>query len=227
MHSGIYRKKTIKKLNKKFKLLGIETNSIKFMNCRILSSLIIFVLLMIFSNKGYILGPLFAILVYISFEYILNYKINKRRELLNYDAIFYFQVLSLTLESGKNLQGGLELTCNGVNNSLSSEFKKTLHEVSLGKSLSDAINDMKERIPSEEVNTVLLNITQSALFGNNIIDSLNNQIDYLRDKKLLDIKGKINKMPVKISVISVIFIVPIILLIVLGPVVINFLLNNG
>ena len=47
------------------------------------------------------------------------------------------------------------------------------------------------------------------------------------DKKLLDIKGKINKMPVKISVISVIFIVPIILLIVLGPVVINFLLNNG
>ena len=227
MHSGIYRKKTIKKLNKKFKLLGIETNSIKFMNCRILSSLIIFVLLMIFSNKGYILGPLFAILVYISFEYILNYKINKRRELLNYDAIFYFQVLSLTLESGKNLQGGLELTCNGVNNSLSSEFKKTLHEVSLGKSLSDAINDMKERIPSEEVNTVLLNITQSALFGNNIIDSLNNQIEYLRDKKLLDIKGKINKMPVKISVISVIFIVPIILLIVLGPVVINFLLNNG
>lgn len=227
MHSGIYRKKTIKKLNKKFKLLGIETNSIKFMNCRILSSLIIFVLLMIFSNKGYILGPLFAILVYISFEYILNYKINKRRELLNFDAIFYFQVLSLTLESGKNLQGGLELTCNGVNNSLSSEFKKTLHEVSLGKSLSDAINDMKERIPSEEVNTVLLNITQSALFGNNIIDSLNNQIDYLRDKKLLDIKGKINKMPVKISVISVIFIVPIILLIVLGPVVINFLLNNG
>lgn len=227
MHSGIYRKKTIKKLNKKFKLLGIETNSIKFMNCRILSSLIIFVLLMIFSKKGYILGPLFAILVYISFECILNYKINKRRELLNYDAIFYFQVLSLTLESGKNLQGGLELTCNGVNNSLSSEFKKTLHEVSLGKSLSDAINDMKERIPSEEVNTVLLNITQSALFGNNIIDSLNNQIDYLRDKKLLDIKGKINKMPVKISVISVIFIVPIILLIVLGPVVINFLLNNG
>ena len=227
MHSGIYRKKTIKKLNKKFKLLGIETNSIKFMNYRILSSLIIFVLLMIFSNKGYILGPLFAILVYISFECILNYKINKRRELLNYDAIFYFQVLSLTLESGKNLQGGLELTCNGVNNSLSSEFKKTLHEVSLGKSLSDAINDMKERIPSEEVNTVLLNITQSALFGNNIIDSLNNQIDYLRDKKILDIKGKINKMPVKISVISVIFIVPIILLIVLGPVVINFLLNNG
>ena len=227
MHSGIYRKKTIKKLNKKFKLLGIETNSIKFMNYRILSSLIIFILFMIFSNKGYILGPVFAILVYISFECILNYKINKRRELLNYDAIFYFQVLSLTLESGKNLQGGLELTCNGVNNSLSSDFKKTLHEVSLGKSLSDAINDMKERIPSEEVNTVLLNNTQSALFGNNIIDSLNNQIDYLRDKKLLDIKGKINKMPVKISVISVIFIVPIILLIVLGPVVINFLLNNG
>ena len=180
----------------------------------------------ILSDKGYIYGPIFSIVVYYSFEYYLNFKINKRKELLNYEAIFYFQVLSLTLESGKNLQGGIELTCNSIDNEMSNEFKKTLKEVRMGKSLNEAINGMKERIPSEEINTVLLNITQSALFGNNIIDSLNNQIEYLRDKKMLNIKGKINKMPIKISVISVIFIIPIILLLVLGPVVINFLINN-
>ena len=65
---------------------------------------------------------------------------------------------------------------------------------------------MKERIPSEEINTVLLNLTQSTIFGNDIIESLNNQIDYLRDKKILTIKASINKMPVKVSVISVFFI---------------------
>ena len=82
---------------------------------------------------------------------------------------------------------------------------------------------MKNRIPSEEINTVLLNIREASLFGNNIIDSLNNQIEYLRDKKLLSIRAKINKMPMKISVISVVFIIPIVLLLVLGPVLINFL----
>ena len=82
---------------------------------------------------------------------------------------------------------------------------------------------MKERIPSEEINTVILNIIQSTVVGSSVIESLNSQIDYLQDKKLLDIKAKINKMPLKISVISVIFIIPLILLIVLGPFIINFL----
>ena len=82
---------------------------------------------------------------------------------------------------------------------------------------------MKDRIPSEAINTVILNIKESSKFGNNIIDSLNNQIDYLRDKKILNIRATINKMPIKISVISVLFIIPIILLIMLGPVLINFI----
>ena len=226
MFSGIYRKKTINRLNNKFKLLNKNIDSIKFMNYRVISTLIIFTLFIIFNSRGYIYGPLIAILNYISYEYVLNYNIKLRKSKLNYDAIFFFQVLVLTLESGKNLQGGIELTCNTIDNNISKEFKKVLHEVKLGKSLNEAINNMKERIPSEEINTVLLNITQSSIFGNNIIDSLNNQIDYLRDKKLLDIKAKINKMPTKISVISVLFVIPIILLLVLGPVIINYLLNT-
>ena len=226
MFSGIYRKKTIDRLNNKFKLLNKNIDSIKFMNYRVISTLIIFTLFIIFNSRGYIYGPLIAILNYISYEYVLNYKIKLRKNKLNYDAIFFFQVLVLTLESGKNLQGGIELTCNTIDNDISKEFKKVLHEVKLGKSLNEAINNMKERIPSEEINTVLLNITQSSIFGNNIIDSLNNQIDYLRDKKLLDTKAKINKMPTKISVISVLFVIPIILLLVLGPVIINYLLNT-
>lgn len=226
MFSGIYRKKTINRLNNKFKLLNKNIDSIKFMNYRVISTLIIFTLFIIFNSRGYIYGPLIAILNYTSYEYVLNYKIKLRKSKLNYDAIFFFQVLVLTLESGKNLQGGIELTCKTIDNDISKEFKKVLHEVKLGKSLNEAINNMKERIPSEEINTVLLNITQSSIFGNNIIDSLNNQIDYLRDKKLLDIKAKINKMPTKISVTSVLFVIPIILLLVLGPVIINYLLNT-
>ena len=58
------------------------------------------------------------------------------------------------------------------------------------------------------------------------IDIVCDQIEYLRDKKLLTIKSKINKMPMKISIVSVIFIIPIVLLLVLGPVIVNFLINN-
>ena len=224
MFNMLYRKKTINRLNKKFKLLGYKNyNVIKFMNYRLFISLIIFLLFLIFNSKGYIYGPILGIFIYFTFELVLDNKIKKRINKLNYEAIFFFQVLSLTLESGKNLQGGIELTCNSINSEISNEFKETLREIKLGKSLNESLTRMKGRIPSEEINTVLLNITESALFGNNVVDSLNNQIDYLRDKKLLDIRGKINKMPIKVSVISVLFIVPIVILLVLGPVIINLL----
>ena len=48
-------------------------------------------------------------------------------------------------------------------------------------------------------------------------------VDYLRDKRLFEAKARIAKMPVKISIISVMFFVPIIMLLLLGPVVLNLL----
>ncbi len=228
MFNRLYRKNTIKRISKKFKLLGKTQKNIavKFMNYRVILTFLVFILFLLLSDKGYLYGPILALLTYVSFEYVLDYKIKKRSTKLNYEAIFFFQVLVLTLESGKNLQGGIELTCKTIDSEISNEFKHTLEEIKLGRSLTEGLTNMKSRIPSDEINTVLLNITQSAIFGNNIIDSLNNQIEYLRDKKILNIKSKINKMPIKISIISVVFIIPIVLLLILGPVVINLLLNN-
>ena len=224
VYSKIYRKNTLNRISKKCKLLGVNNklNPIKFMNYRVFITALVFILLLIFNSKGYIYAPILALVTYFGAEYYLDLKVKKRSEKLNYEAIFFLQVLVLTLESGKNLQGGIALTCRSIDSEISDEFKKTLNEVKLGKSLIESLESMKERIPSEEINTVLLNITQSTIFGNNIIDSLNNQIEYLRDKKLLNIKAKINKMPMKISVISVVFIIPIVLLLVLGPVIVNF-----
>lgn len=228
VYSKIYRKKTLNRISKKCKLLGVNNklNPIKFMHYRVLLTVLIFVVFLLFHSKGYIYAPIFALVSYFGAEYYLDYKVKRRSEKLNYEAIFFFQVLVLTLESGKNLQGGIALTCRSIDSEISDEFKKTLNDVKLGKSLIESLESMKERIPSEEINTVLLNITQSTIFGNNIIDSLNNQIEYLRDKKLLNIKSKINKMPMKISVMSVVFIIPIVLLVVLGPVIVNFLLGS-
>ncbi len=226
-YSKVYRKKTLKRIYKKYKLLGKDAklNYISFMNIRVILTFLLFIILF-FKSKGYIYVPLITILFYFAFENILDYKIKKRASRLNYQAIFYFQVLVLSLESGRTLRSAIELTSQNIDNEISEEFKKTLHEVDLGKSLTNALEDMKERIPSEEINTVLLNITQSTIFGNNIIESLNNQIEYLRDKKLLNIRARINKMPLKISIVSVFFIIPIIMLLVLGPVIIEFILTK-
>ena len=84
---------------------------------------------------------------------------------------------------------------------------------------------MSYRIPSLTINNIILNMEQSNLFGNSIIETMYNQLDFLKDKQVMDIKAQINKIPNKISIFSVIFFIPLILLIVLGPVLVNFLIG--
>ena len=85
------------------------------------------------------------------------------------------------------------------------------------------MDSLKLRIPWDSINNIILNITQTNVFGNSILETMYHQIDFLRDKQILEIKGEINKIPNKISIISVIFIVPLILLMILGPFIIEFL----
>ncbi len=224
----IYREKTIKKIDSKIKLLGVycKYNTIDLLNYRLLISIAIFFALIVGSSYGYILAPLFTLAFYILSEYfVLDLPIKKRAKKLEEEALYFFEVLALTLEGGRNLKASLDTTANAIDNEISAEFKKTLSEVYLGKSLTEALEDMKKRIPSETINNTILNITQSNIFGNSIIDSLYNQIDFLREKQILDVKAQIAKLPTKISAISVIFFIPIILLIILAPVVLEYFIG--
>lgn len=224
----IYTEKIIKKVEKKIKLLGINCkyNVIDLLNLRLLIGIAIFVLLLIFNKNGYILAPITVILFHYLSEYIvLDYPIKKRRKKLEEEAIFFFEVLSLTMESGRNLTKGLLLTSKNIDSELSQEFKKSLEEMSLGKSFSECLNSMKERIPSDTINNAILNIVQSSIFGNNIEESLNNQLDFLRDKHLMEVKSEIGKLPTKISIISVLFFIPIILMVILSPVLVDLVIG--
>lgn len=224
----IYSKKTISKIKNKIELLGDDCkyDEKEFLNVRLLGTILIFISFILFSKNGYIYAPLFSIMYYFLINYILlDYPIKKRGLELEHEAIFFFEILALTLESGKTLTQALETTAKNIDSNISKEFLKTLNEVKMGKSLVESLKNMKNRIPSESINNTILNVTESSIFGSNIIDSLNNQLEYLKNKQLMEVKGKIAKLPIKISVISVVFFIPILLLIILSPVILEFLLG--
>lgn len=222
----IYRKKEVENIEASIKMLGERSNmdAMTFISVRYFTTLILFVFILYNSNLGYLYAPLVSVIYYYLFHYILIKRpIQKRTKDLDHQALYFFEILTLTLESGKNLENSLEITVFNVDSELSREFKKALFEMKFGKTLLEALEDMKKRIPSETINNILLNITQTNVFGNSILETMNNQISFLRDKQILEIKGEINKIPNKISILSVIFVVPLILLLVLGPFIINLI----
>ena len=222
----IYSEKDILKVESKILLLGDATkyDAVTFMNIRIFTSILVFCLTLYIVDSGYLFAPFLTILYYYLFGYLtLTRPIKARTHKLDREALYFFEILTLTLESGRNLENALEITVFNVDSEISNEFKKTLFEIKFGKSLIEALEHMKKRIPSETINNIILNITQTSVFGNSIIDTMYHQIDFLRDKQILAIKGEMAKIPNKISIISVLFIVPLILLLILGPFVIEIL----
>ena len=223
----IYSDAILKKIEIKIKQLGkTKWTAMAFQNMRIVTTVIIAIITIYATKLGYVFGPIAGIVWYYLFYYVcIEIPVEKRGRKLNKEALDFFEILTLTLESGRNLENSIQIAVSNVHSELSGEFKKALVEVKLGKSLMEALENMKSRIPSETINNIILNITQTEVFGNNILQTMYNQIEFLREKEILEIKGQINKIPNKISIISVLFILPLILLIILGPYLIQFLNN--
>ena len=222
----LYRASELEKIEKDLNCLGHDTKYTvsTFVRDRLLVTLLVTVLIVILTDHGYILAPFVAVGTYYLFYYLnITKKIEIRNKRLENDAIFFFEILSLTLESGNNLEGALRVTCDNVDSEISDEFKKTLFEMQFGKSLIEALSDMHQRISSNDINNTILNIIQTSQFGNSILNVLYNEIDFLRTKQILAVKSQINKIPNKASIISVIFVVPLILVLILGPYLIEFI----
>ncbi len=222
----IYREKDIKKAEAKINLFGVSKkfDTEYFMNFRLYTSIIVFVVVFLFVNAGALLAPIVAVLWYFFVNYLMvDRPLKKREAKLNNEAYYYFEVLTLALESGRNLENAIKMACKYIDSEISDEFKETLKQVNFGKSLTEALALMSYRIPSLTINNIILNMEQSNLFGNSIIETMYNQLDFLKDKQVMDIKAQINKIPNKISIFSVVFFIPLILLIILGPVLIEFL----
>lgn len=222
----IYRDKILKEISAKIKLLGpdYKYNAITIMNVRVLSSIIIFFMILHLIDFGYILAPILTFMYYEFFlKLYFDSKLQKRRNKLDKEAMYFFEILTLSLESGNNLTNALRITSNSIDSELSLEFREVLRQVSLGKSLDESLEDLKYSIPSDAINNIVLNIRESHLFGNNILDTLYNQVSYIRDRIILESRAYISKIPLKISVVSVVFFIPLLLLLILGPIIIEFL----
>ena len=222
----IYNHKTVEKMDTKIKLLGLHNKmeTIKFLNMRLFTSIVVFFLSLYFFKFGYIIAPIATIIYYYLIEKIvIDDKIKTRKSKLESEAMHFFEVLTLSLETGRNLEEALNVTTSSIECELSEEFIEAIRETKFGKSLKESLEDMQKNIPSESINNIILALTQANMYGSSIIETMYNQVDYLREKRKLEIKAEISKVPIKISVISVLFFVPLILLIILGPVLLTFI----
>ena len=208
-------KNLYKRIENKFNLLGYTINPLVFIYMRLVSSIILFILLL-YIPYGYIVSPIVTFIYYFAIEYfVLNCSIKLRKSELEYDALEYFPIFLLSLNGERNIRKALVLSCNSVDNSLSNEFKRVLYDEKIGKSLDESLMLLKSRIPSEFITNIIVSIIEANRMGNSISDSVNIQLKYIEDKKNKRVLAYYRSIPLKMAIISMLFVFAILCLMIL------------
>jgi tight adherence protein C len=100
---------------------------------------------------------------------------------------------------------------------LADEFDMVAQEVKAGKERISVLKDMAERVGVPDVASFVTTIIQSATFGTSVADALRVYSADMRDKRIMRAEEKANMLPTKLTLGTMMFTVPPLLVILIGP----------
>jgi tight adherence protein B len=98
-------------------------------------------------------------------------------------------MLSSSLQAGSSLGQGIELIAREMTPPISEEFKRVLQEIRLGLSMNEALQNMTDRIGSEDVDLAVTSINVQTRIGGNLVEMLGIITNTIRER--IKIKGEI------------------------------------
>lgn len=122
---------------------------------------------------------------------------------------FYLDVITLAVEAGSNLTGGITQAVQKTSDSpLRKEFSRVLRDIRSGKARAEALRDLSDRTGSPSVSSVVASLIQAEKTGASLGPILRAQANQLRTQRFQAAEKKAMEAPVKILGPLVIFIFP-------------------
>jgi tight adherence protein C len=156
--------------------------------------------------------------------YIPRYWINKRVEQRKTEIIQGFpdalDLMLVCVEAGQSLDQSIIRVgreSRAGYPALADEFDLVAQEVKAGKERVSVLKDMAERVGVPDVASFVTTIIQSATFGTSIADALRVYSADMRDKRIMRAEEKANMLPTKLTLGTMLFTVPPLLVILIGP----------
>lgn len=100
---------------------------------------------------------------------------------------------------------------------LSEEFEMVSQEVKAGKERVHVLKDMSERVGIPDISSFVTTLVQSATYGTSISEALRVYSAEMRDKRVMRAEELANKLPTKLTLGTMMFTVPPLMIILIGP----------
>ncbi|WP_436698732.1 type II secretion system F family protein [Nocardioides sp. BYT-33-1] len=130
-------------------------------------------------------------------------------------------LLTISVEAGLGFDAAVQQVARNTTGPVAEEFSRVLREMQLGMSRSDALKSMGARSNVEDLNTFVGSMVQADAFGIPIGQVLRVQSGEIRVKRRQYAEEKAQQVPVKIMVPLILFILPCLFVVVMGPAVLN------
>ena len=122
---------------------------------------------------------------------------------------FYLDVITLAVEAGSNLTGGITQAVQKTSDSpLRKEFSRVLRDIRSGKARAEALRDLSDRTGSPSVASVVVSLIQAEKTGASLGPILRAQANQLRTQRFQAAEKKAMEAPVKMLGPLVMFIFP-------------------
>ena len=177
---------------------------------------------------GYALGP--AILGYLAPRRHVAAHIAKRREEIESGFPDALDMMLVCIEAGQSLDQSIVRVAQELHASypaLASELETVAQEVKAGKDKVQVLKDMSERAGVQDVASFVTVLIQSQTFGTPIAEALRVYAAEMRDKRVMRAEEKANTLPVKMTLATMMLTVPPLLVILLGPSVLDIMRTLG
>jgi len=172
-------------------------------------------------NSGLII--LLTILGFMLPDMQIKSVIEKRHKAIMKELSNYIDLLRVCIEAGLDLESGLNKLAEKSKGILKEETQHTTAEIRMGKSLVESLQDMTERINLPDLTSFITLLIQANQMGISISNIMKTQAEQMTIKYVQEQRAKAAKVPVLIIAPMVFFIMPALLVVILGPVVLNLM----
>jgi tight adherence protein C len=156
--------------------------------------------------------------------YWLRYKLNKRQTEIFHTLPDMLDLLTVCVEAGLSMDSALikaTETPQFMANPLAMEIRIASREARAGKPRAEALRDMAERTMVDDVKSFVSMLSQTEKFGTSLSQALRVHSDSLRTKRRQIAEEAAAKTSIKLIFPLALFIFPALLVVILGPAIIQ------
>lgn len=181
------------------------------------------------SATGWMLIGVAGIAGYIGPSLYLDQRIKSRQA--EHQAGFpdFMDLLVVCADAGLSMEASLERVGRELGDSypsLTANIHMANLEIRAGRTMSEALEHLGDRLGVEEARSFATLIQQSAELGSSITEALRVYSDDMRHKRLSRAEEKAYSLPAKLAVPMMVCIFPVIFVVILLPVVVRLALGN-